>query len=421
MTIGDYFPLNSQSYIHSDSTLLLPSGTIVSSQEFFSHPLFKDTKERENVYHTMINFCQNPEFRKNYSNFLQDIRLENWYARYLSDPLALAYLSIIAFLDKKIDLDELVTLQTLTEIITEKQKNNIVSFEVVTLNEHNLEEYLTELNFPLYVETTLLPKKNRKEEEELIIERTKLLEDVKQLSPIKRTALEYSISSFDNTMHESTQSLEMLVYYDANSRIGFKKVENYQGTMSLISTELSINSFLKAAKNLITSYEEQHFLFGFSEDDSAMDKGGRMFTIPSPLFNVPYTHRCGIGPKSLQLFFHDIYYHFILELNIPHKSQFIAIANELSRLKIDNLEHEKIQKKLAIILKDREAYDYLKYDKELAFVKFLSFAIKQAFANKNKSEIKDWATTIFLPILKKHWIEDQLPSDVELLKKLKLS
>lgn len=420
MTIGD-FPLNSKSYIHSDSTLLLPSGTIVSSQEFFSHPLFKDTKERENVYHTMINFCQNSEFRKNYSNFLQDIGLENWYARYLLDPAVLAYLSIIAFLDKKIDLDELVTLQTFAEIITEKEKNNIISFEIATLNDHNLEEYLTELNFPLYVESKLLPKKNRKEEMELVKERKKLLDDIKQLSPIKRTALEYTIASFDNTMHESTQSLEMLIYYDANSRIGFKKVENYQGTMSLIPLRLAIDSFLKAAKNPNSSFEQQYFLFGFSEDDSPMDNGGRMFTIPSPLFDVPYTHRCGIGPKSLQLFFHDIYYHFILELNIPHKSQFIAIAKELSNLKTDNLEYQEIHKKLANILKDREAYDYLKHDNELAFIKFLSFAIKQAFANKDKSEIKDWATTIFLPILKKHWIEDQLPSDVELLKKLKLS
>lgn len=421
MTIGDYFPLNSQSYIHSDSTLVLPSGTTVSSEEFISHPLFKDTKERENIYHTIINFSQNPEFRKNYSNFLQDIGLENWYARYLSDPIPLAYISIIAFLDKKIDLDELVTLQTFAEIITEKEKNNIISFEIVTLNDHNLEEYLTELNFPLYVESKLLPKKNRKEEMELVKERKKLLDDIKQLSPIQRTALEYTIASFDNTMHESTQSLEMLIYYDANSRIGFKKVENYQGTMSLIPLSLAIDSFLKASKNPNSSFEQQYFLFGFSEDDSPMENGGRMFTIPSPLFDVPYTHRCGIGPKSLQLFFHDIYYHFILELNIPHKGQFIAIANELSHLKTDNCEDQEIHKKLATILKDREAYDYLKFDNELAFIKFLSFAIKQAFANKNKSEIKDWATTIFLPILKKHWIDKQAPTDEELLKKLKLS
>ncbi|OJU80085.1 MAG: hypothetical protein BGO10_01115 [Chlamydia sp. 32-24] len=421
MIIGDYFPLNSASYIQPFSNLLLPSGTTISPQEFFSHSLFKDTKEKENVYHAMIKFSQNPEFRNNYSNFLQDIPLENWYTRYLSDPISLAHLSIIAFLDRKIDLDELVTLQTFAEIIIEKEKNNIISFEIVTLNDHNLEEYLTEINFPLYVETTLLPKKNRKKEEELIKERTKLLEDVKQLSPIKRTALEYTIASFDNTMHESTQSLEMLIYYDGNSRIGFKKVENYQGTMSFIPLRLAIDSFLKAAKNPNTSFEQQYFLFGFSEEGSLMDKGGRIFTIPSPLFNVPYTHRCGIGPKSLQLFFHDIYYHFILELNIPHKTQFITIANELSLLKTDNLEYREIHKKLAIILKDREAYDYLKHDKELAFVKFLSFAIKQAFANKPKCEIKDWVTTIFLPLLKKHWIEERLPSDGELLKKLKLS
>ena len=85
----------------------------MSKEAFLQDPLFKYAKEASNVYDTLIEKQQDPLFRQHYSIFLSSIEEEDWFEtcqREEIEAMELGYLSLMAYLEGKIDKEDLCTL-----------------------------------------------------------------------------------------------------------------------------------------------------------------------------------------------------------------------------------------------------------------------------------------------------------------------
>lgn len=375
---------NSFPQIYSlDKKVLILSDRLIDKDTFTSHCLFKATKEKDSVYQELLAFQNSSKFTQKYQIFLENIKKEDWYNYYESNYKELSLLSILAFFDNKIDQEELIVTHMVAYAFLEYElQKNVIGINIFTLYPKISAEYLKKAGFPLFANNSdqLQPIiTNVKSEEEMVLERNKFVKELSILSPIKRTVIEYTLAPFSKGIEFGDDYaypvLEQRTYYELNWRMGYKDVAYNEATIVLLSPLIAINLGRKATNNKTIEPSTHYYMFGYSEEDAVLDDGVRMISIPSPLFESPYVHDYREGSTGFQIYFHDVYFHVILDFNNPHIPIFIKVANSLlEEAKTEISEKRKLaMKSLAAELKDREINQYRYLNPEEAFFKGLVY------------------------------------------------
>ncbi|CDZ81586.1 hypothetical protein BN1013_02122 [Candidatus Rubidus massiliensis] len=380
-TIQQITPTDNLSPIANEfDMLILPNGKKISKTDFCEHSLFTNTKEKETVFLQLQMYLSTSDFAKDYQTFLTDINTDFWFNRYATSPHQLAYLALIAFFSEAIDQEELFITNIVAYGYYEKLfTTNLVHVNVGILNCHNIATFLANSNYPLFAKegfsNILL---NLKSPEELKHEQTKLIDDLPLLSPLKRTYIEYTQTPFEkcecNLLRNEYSSLEQVLYFERNWKIGIKNVTNNQGTVVLLSPDLSIRLAKSATNSICREANDHHYMFGFSDNDTSLYNGIRIISIPSPLFYLPYPDECNKGSPGFQMYHHDILYHVVTDMNNPHIDIYCRLGTIIRSLATSekNADMKHFFCEFAFNLVDREVLQYIHMTPERAFLTFLN-------------------------------------------------
>jgi len=399
------------------------SGKDFTKDIVFSYPEFSILKEKDKTFSELVNLTQSPSFQTEYSDFLSSLSSEKWFEINSENPKKMAQFAIIAFLDQKIDREEMFIINIVAEAYWELQQNNhdigaVVGVAPKTLSSENIGKYLAESGFPPFADNTNdYAITHRKTPTELEKIKTGFIEDFGKRSPVKRTVLEYTISHFLDNLYGEDLSQEMLIYTQV--KLGFREViQKKQGTMVLLSPELQIELLRQTSSNPSHSSQEHSITFGYSEDNSKFYEGVRAISIPSPALEpLPNVHSTKKGPKGLGVLFHDLNYHIPLEINNPYLSTFTRIANELKTQSSNPLLTDEFQKFTLVMAKkmvDREL-DFRRNPPERTFWNNLYWQSRGQWRDifGSKVDYIKWYNEVFLPIINKSLNETQDPTTVE--------
>lgn len=384
--------------------ITLFSGKEIGKEEFIQHPLFINTKEKQNVFFDLYLFLHSESSFEEYQNFLLNLDREEWFDLYWFQPKMLAHLSLLAFLDGRIDEEELFVIHIVAEAFNEQNELDVA---IQSVPPSAIVDYLEESGFPLFsLNHPDFMVINRKPLEELEREKEHFLERYRTLCPVKRTFVEYILKPFvpdRAAVNARFFSIEMSMHYHAKSSLGFKNIKGgEQGTVVLPPPKLAIDLYCATSSIETIPSSAQTFMFGFSEDDTVFYSGARVCSIPSPLFPLPYVHEFSSGPSGLGLLAHDILYHMPLDANNPHILLFIEIAKKLKKRpsemeEVSEKEHL-ANAELASHLIDREANEYRYLDAGQAFWPFIiRGVIAQKSENLNRAEFEKWCERTVYP------------------------
>jgi len=181
----------------------------------------------------------------------------------------------------------------------------------------------------------------------------------------------------------------------------------------LLSPMLSINMCRLACSDSTIEAEKHHFMFGYTPDNQFLQDGTRIISIPSALFEVPYVHDYKTGSPGFQIYFHDVCYHVILDMNNPHINEFIKLAKQLKLLAKEQIPTplKKFIDLIASLLVDREAIQFRYHSTVEVFFTFIQYALNEAFEIvNNEATIADkcfldsfdfdkWLEKVFIPLI----------------------
>ena len=350
---------------------------------------------------------------KEYEGFLKRITNETWCLFYKKEFKDLAYLSLIAFLDGKIDREELFICHMVAEAYHELDKKGYVtkvSFHI--LSAEYSPEFLKNAGFPPFDLPISYPVfRNSKALEALEREKTDFLANLETRSPIKRTVISYTLRSFDTSDENRKKSLpytiEMSLYFQTNIKIGFQNLQKGgEATIALLPPDLSLDLYKRTSSH--PSIEPEHLLsFGYSKSSDALYCGIRMVSMPSPLFRVPYVHGFKKGPPALGLYVHDMHLHVPLDANNPDILKIIEVARSLRESLSSNSNlppiWNKATKVTAYNIVDREAPHYRYLAPQEAFRAFIIEKVRQSagliFKRAQSTDFSSWLKSVLLPIL----------------------
>ncbi|MBM3191050.1 MAG: hypothetical protein FJZ63_00150 [Chlamydiae bacterium] len=308
----------------------------MSKEDFLQDPLFKYAKEASNVYDTLIEKQQDTLFRQHYSTFLASIEEEDWFEtcrREEIEALELGYLSLMAYLEGKIDKEDLCTLHILADAMHEKTINNITDYKVLTLAPDVIEIYLKEFHYPLFDKETVPFGgiiHSTLSTEELQQAKEAISKSFSSLSPLKRTFLLYDIDL-------QGLSLEYFLYR-ASLATGYllpecdRKKQTIRGTLCLAPLNMAVEVARACVQHETLPLSEQICMFGYGEDadtNRLFANGRRLVSIASPLFGVPRVHDARVGPKGLGITLHDLY-HLYTEIANPELKNLLKLYESLS-------------------------------------------------------------------------------------------
>ncbi len=426
---------------HINSEIKLSSGKIVTKEDFLNDPLFQLT---ENKFSEIVYISKTPLFKTEYKSFLTNLQAENWFEQIELNPKKMAQLSIIAYLDEKIDQEELLVINIIAEGYTSVSKvisltrSSIesgfgdieeVAVDPFVISKDRLAVYLKNCNFPPFARSSLKNIiKTGKSEQELDQIKADIIEEFGKRSVIKRTVLEYTLTPFIglNEAQANRRLAELLTVemsiLGLHSKLGFINSETKSsGTMVLLPPMFTIDLFCRVSTSGARS--DHFFTFGYSDDDSEFYKGIRVVSIPSPAFKkLPYVHSYISGPRGLGILFHDINYHLALESNIPHVKVFIEIAKGLEALDFEgeifktNKPWEQFSLRVASLFIDREANGYRRKKPEEAFWGYINhepFYLAEGLGCfKDRQKLISWFNLVYYPIVKKAIEDSYSPDDV---------
>ncbi len=419
----------------------LPSGKLVSKGDFISNSLFKLTK---NAFSEIAFVSHLVSFESEYTTFLNNLMTVNWFEQIKVNPKKMAQFSIIAYLDEKIDQEELFVINVVAEGYASQSKGSssirgskdtcfdydeeTIKVKPVLVAKDQLKDYLESFHFPPFAEfkTSHLLKKGKNDQDIEEIKET-IIEEFGTRSFVKRTALEYTIAPFITSKQVDSDrrlleqcSIEMSTYYTARSKLGFKDIEDgVRGTIVILPPLFTIKMFCQISLHKSRS---DHFLtFGYSTDDSEFYKGIRVISIPSPAFKkLPFIHDHTYGPSGLSVLFHDLNYHIPLEVNNPHIDLLVEISRRLKFLDFEkdifkqHMSWKQFSLRVASLIVDREANEYRLDEPEKAFWRFINNEANKMADHLNcfskRQKFISWCNLVYYPIVKKV-IEDQYPSD----------
>lgn len=435
------------------SEVKLPNQKTLSREEFENHPLFKITQEKQEVFSQLATMCGDSEALREYDHFLITLTLKDpeWHSYFKSHPIKLGYLSLLAFLEGKIDREELFIMHMVGEAYRELLSEKVSAVTIHTLSPDNAAKYLQEAGFPLFSPQPNIFKrffrnllKNLLSDElpdllefiyskniplithckyngQLKKEKREFLTELTQLSPVKRASVEYTLDRFyDDPQHLNHRlSVEMGIYFKDIKGIGYKNIEGGKGTIVLLSPQLIIDILRRTSAISSPAASEHVYTFGFSEVDEPFYQGVRVISIPSPLFSGKYVHGYRAGPEGLGIYYHDVLYHLPLEVNNPHIKPIVNIAKKIKSYAFAQKEFSQKQmaEDMANGLIDKEILDYSIYTPKVAFLNWFVYIIKGQYRQKIKKLGKDNHIKLvqeILPLIKK----DLEEIDASLLSKI---
>ncbi len=377
-----------------DFIIMLPSGKQIKFQDFIGHRCFATTKEAKGVFLGLFFTSTQKNALNDYMNFLESLIDSNWHLNFKHCPKKLAYFSIIAFLDKKIDLEELFVINIVADAYHELSSNVIAKVTVDVLTTTNAATILRDGCFPLFGKGPEYPQiRNRKPEKLLVQEKTDFLANLTNLSIVKRTFVEYTIDGFEldweKLRRSNLCSIEQGIYIKTGGRIGYKNVGDNQATIVLLPPKICIDLLQRTSCISCLPYEAHEYIFGFTHDTTQGYRGIRIVSIPSPLFETVFVHGYNSGAKGLQRYHSDISYHMPLEMNNPHIENIVRIANKFKAF-ADNCQSNTGKQYCELLserLVEREAFHYRYLQPEHAFDSFLIDSIN--FVSKIIQEMKN--------------------------------
>jgi hypothetical protein len=379
-----------------------------SHDKFVSHNMFKYTNEKEDVFQSIMQRVDDVQFQQHYNDFLQDIQKDNWFENYTKDAVDLGYLSLMAYLDGKIDQDDLTTLQLIANAIQENQEDgNIQGFSISVETSQTISDTLKDAHYPPFGEA-------QKGKEPLIgtykppVELEKVKEEFvaafDKKSPLKRTVLSYNFSyekmKFNNgrCLNKNSVCLHEVLYKNSRSNLGIKSIIEEgavaKGTYVMVPLAMSYTLGRQLVNHETKTFSEQIVMFGYGEDaftNETFQAGKRVVSIGSPLFKIPPVHNSVKGPLGLQCTAHDVY-HLYLDIGNPYLTEMLDLQKALVQKGED-----KMLIKFAELLLDREVYfpnDNYKFDHGLTrcLNTFLLVTPEKEFPDH-------WVTDILLPFL----------------------
>lgn len=317
------------------------------------------------------------------------------------------YFSIIAFLDEKIDQEELFIIHMIGALFQYDETsplNKVTAVKTRVIEQDEAADYFQEANFPLFSKQLETHISNCRSKEEIEKERKTFLEEFSKREPLKRTSLEYTLKHFGISLSTIFYTIEMGIFYYSNFSIGYKNINREQATVVLLSPQLSVDMLYRTSAVVFKKNLTHLFIFGYDPDDTPFYQGIRVISIPSPLFFVPYIHGYNHGPRELGLYHHDVSYHLPLEVNNPHINQIVCIAKKLKSIgsdpKINDHSFSYRYEKLANKIIDREANVYRWRPPQQAFVSWFTNLISPKYYCLNNEE-KIWIKENVLPLIRK--------------------
>lgn len=388
--------------------------TLPSRETFINHPLFAHASEKEAVYEKLIEVVQHDRFSDNYKRFLDALLQEDWFS-YCDDYfLEFSYLSIIAFFDNKIDEEQLCCIHTIAEAYRELQNRNIAGLQIHVLSREDREanaEFLAKANQPPFAAMSDTPLvQSKKTQPELDQIKQELLDHISKIeSPIARSVIVYTVQyngehSMETGVYNRTKVRERYMEPSESSKAGEAVKE-----VNTILFPHDLGVILNGSIGLYPPPKEvkHEWMFGYADDvSSILEKGARVVSVASPLFDVPYVHDYKIGPKRLGLQMHDENYHIPLDLNIPNvmKLRFFKFSQKMLEIgcsstsdRIRKLWEEK-SRQCSMKMLDREVtpYRFEANPQAVALGEFFGCCLTDI----KQQEIPQWYDAVFAPLVR---------------------
>jgi len=416
--------------IPNDQIIRLPNNHI-TKKSFIEDPLFKDTKEKENVFNELAKITKEDSFFERYMNFLSILDRSDWFRVCEEDPIRSSYLSILAFFDGKINVGELFSIHSvamayknLKEGRINADEVDIVDVQPIVLETDELVEYLKEPFFdfdhdfefdfdpdfdfdPSSIPDRIL--KNRKiDPSQLENAKAKFLSKAHGKSHVERTFLELTLSPLTspylkNFKLDRTDFRDLSMFtaarYKSKSKVGFKGIElgivdnalKDKGVAVLPPVGLTVDLLQSVIgfgpkREVIKKLQEPMLMFGHANRYNVLF-GGRPITGASPLFKVMGPHGSRAELEELSMLFHDLCYHLFVAANIPHVKLLKEIGMKL--LEANFSEFSKSEKKylrrFAGEILDMDGVAYRRIFPSDAFWGFLMHKLK---------ELKGWGISL---------------------------
>jgi hypothetical protein len=384
-------------------SIVLKNGTPLFKKNFIKNPLFKKSKEKEDVFNNLwLTIHLDPlSYRIRYDSFLQNLDGEDWFECYwdmdtkqIRDESLICFL---AFLNGDIKKESLLVIQTVLEAIRSNAKPIIR-----TLVADDLPTYLAQTGFPPYSPNTsdyMLTR--RKSEEELTLVKQEILESFSYKTPAERTVIEYDFQRLK--VARFCQTVEKAAY-DIDCRIGFKG-SRYA---VLLPPQFSIELMAKTSSLRLPDPAKYYSGFGHSNTDGTpYFEGYRDISIPSPWFYLAPPHNYNSKSPGLGMLFHDLNYHIPLDANNPHAKLIIEIAKQFSEKRCDSDKKDQFTRSdwkalssgFSRHLVDRESNPYrIAASEKRAFWDTL-YATKSHCVSDDQEIVKSWRKAVQIPIL----------------------
>jgi hypothetical protein len=396
--------------------------------------MFKYTEEKDAVFQQVMTYTNDPGFQRKYSQFLDAIQTEQWFDTCSQDPEELGYLSLMAYLDQKIDQEDLATIQLIAAAMKEKNQGIIHEFCVTVETSTTIAQTLQKAHYPPFGTAPwgrdpLISPRPDMDRGKVAAVKQKFLVDVQEKSPLKRTFLSYSFNSTKGVMNPqgglSNQQdfcIEDSLYNHAKKAVGFKSVieSGPNITWTVVMPPLSMS--VELSRQLVTHeshpFSDQVLMFGHGDDpdtEVVFQSGKRLVSIGSPLFHIPFIHGCKAGPASLGCTLHD-FYHVSLDVGNPYLDRLLTLRQNLCQQwpapgEDKQQDHEKRKKRFLNNLLDREYYHVCQQPLTASHT-FLGMLVHFAFMSQLKpvdlQQIDDmkknntlWVVEVLIPSLQK--------------------
>ncbi len=370
--------------------LQLPSGKVISLNYFLTDPLFRNVYPRDIKFafvklFLLINL---PSFPEKYDNFFSNLNNKNWFEPYTSKPEELALLSLVAFLDGKIKREELFIMHLASAAFDAVKSESylVTRAECEFVEADRIAEFLEKSGYPPFAANTqehIISNNHRKQGAELEKEIETIVSKYSERSNVEKTFVKYTLKNFHHS-NEKIGTIEMSIYYQTNTRIGFENVvDNETGTVILGPPEFIIELYRSASSISTPPASAQAFMFGFSPDSDALDAldaGVRPISLASFLFGLQLVHEFPTG-LPLGTTKHDLDYHVPIDCINSHIDIFTEIARRI-KTHAEKLHRASIDFKTCKAFEDffidREAVSYrYENDQRLAFWSFITFTLKK--------------------------------------------
>ncbi len=348
--------------IDSSSTLYLSESKTYCERDFVKSPLFKSSIEKHDVFRELCNLSrEDASFTAEYEYFLTKIKSESaqWAEKYQLIPEYLAYLALYAYLDGKINEDELVVVHSLASAFLESADNS----DYVVLNQENIGPLLAKYNylqngysFPDFSFSDCFNQKS-------VLERTAIL-------------------------YRTTKGIDLNIYklgeQTKNVTLGFKPVEGLKSgcDVAVLPRWLTESIYNELFSSIFSAHQttppptDHSGIFGYRR--KILDLvGGRPVTYPSPLFFGP-TEVHDVESKQLAIYVHDLLGHCRADWMHPYTNEVIALGlaireelgEKFAQLSIDLLDRaiephkenpaENVANFIKILMKKKTAAEYRK-------------------------------------------------------------